>query len=43
MINPHEINGKKIEFDDDGDRISTKYEIINVNENDLANVGYFMA
>ena len=41
VFNLHEFEEKKIEFDDDGDRISTHYNIINLNSNKKINIGHF--
>ncbi|CAF0713911.1 unnamed protein product [Brachionus calyciflorus] len=41
IFNMHEFDDKKIEFDDDGDRISTYYNIINLNNNKKKKVGEF--
>lgn len=41
MFNLHEFDEKKVEFDDDGDRISTNYNIINLNSNKKLKVGHF--
>ena len=40
-MSSHELNDKKVEFDEDCERISTKYEILNVNHNNLVTVGEF--
>ncbi len=42
IMNSHEFDGKLIEFDDDGDRISAKFRIINVMEDELATVGEYV-
>jgi hypothetical protein len=40
-MNSHGFDEKLIEFDDDGDRISTKFRIMNVIDNELVEVGEY--
>ena len=40
-MNSHGFDDKIIEFDDDGDRISTQFRIINVIDNELVEVGEY--
>ncbi len=39
VFNSHQIDQHRIEFDDDGDRISASYNILNVDKYELQNVG----
>jgi hypothetical protein len=42
IFNTHDFFDKTLEFDEDGDRISTKYKIINIKYNDLFIVGDYV-